>query len=82
MKRRRKVKTLSLDVTPAPTKTAKLPGVDLGTLQSDFTSSLRSVKSTATKLVNAQEAFDLAKARHATISEKLKAASRAVLAEV
>jgi hypothetical protein len=57
-------------------------GVDLGTLQSDFTAANKAKKLAVTKLQNAQDAFDLACQRQTSASEKLKAASRAVLAEV
>lgn len=59
----------------------KAPGVDLGALQAEFVASGRAVKSAASKLNSAQEQHDKARQLHNAVSEKLKTASRAVLAE-
>lgn len=64
----------------ASVKSFKLPGVDLGTLQADFLASGKAKRTAETKLENAQNAFDNANQKHAAYGERLKAASRAVLA--
>jgi hypothetical protein len=79
-KLRRKVSPLLSGLSPTRIGTVKPPGVDLGTLQSEFVNSGRTLKSAETKLSNAQDAHDAARAAHNVASDKLKASSRAVLA--
>lgn len=82
MNNRRRIKARRTQPQPiARAVSIKLPGIELGTLQADYTASARAFKSSVTKLSNAQDAHDMARARHIATGDKLKAASRAVLAE-
>ena len=81
--RRKKTRRTQPQLVTGVAKVAsfKLPGVDLGTLQSEFVGASRALKSAGTKLANAQDTFDASRAAYNVASEKLKAASRAVLAD-
>ena len=68
-----KRKTIKLLPMAAKLSTFKPQGVDIGTLQSEYTASSRTLKSARTKLENAQNAVDVAVARHNATGEKLKA---------
>lgn len=60
---------------------AKPIGLDLGTLHTDFIASRRALKASSSRLASAQDAHDMARTAHTVAADKLKAASRAVLAE-